>query len=191
MIHPKRLLNSIIRNFREMTKHIFTKGNVTTTLLDLTEGIGQRSPEEILSLTQNGTLKEYSERLPDGRIITYSLEIEEEVLEEEEEIEINSSRKIGTCTAENALGLVDTVTKVLEGEEIIVNKTFSRTVSSDEGSRATEVLTTTEREGINRFSISGDTQVGEKQEQTMASDRQDSGDSNTFVSNSGLQITEL
>ena len=191
MIHPKRLLNSIIRNFREMTKHIFTKGNVTTTLLDLTEGIGQRSPEEILSLTQNGTLKEYSERLPDGRIITYSLEIEEEVLEEEEESEINSSRKIGTCTAENPLGLVDTVTKVLEGEEIIVNKTFSRTVSSDEGTRATEVLTTTEREGVNRFSISGDTHVAEKQEQSMARERQDSGDSNTFVTDSGLQITEL
>lgn len=191
MIHPKRLLNSIIRNFREMTKHIFTKGNVTTTLLDLTEGIGQRSPEEILSLTQNGTLKEYSERLPDGRIITYSLEIEEEVLEEEEEIEINSSRKIGTCTAENPLGLVDTVTKVLEGEEIIVNKTFSRTVSSDEGTRATEVLTTTEREGVNRFSISGETHVAEKQEQTVARERQDSGDSNTFVTDSGLQITEL
>ena len=184
-----------------MTKHIFTKGNVTTTLLDLTEGIGQRSPEEILSLTQNGTLKEYSERLPDGRIITYSLEIEEEVLEEEEEIEINSSRKIGTCTAENPLGLVDTVTKVVEGEEIIVNKTFVRTVSSDEGTREREVLTTTEREGVNRFSTSadsnrfstsGDTFVGEKQEQAVVRERQNSGDSNnTFMTDSGLQITEL
>ena len=58
MIRPKRLFNSLIRNFRAMTKHIFTKGNVTTTLLDLTEGIGQRSPEEILSLTQNGTLSQ-------------------------------------------------------------------------------------------------------------------------------------
>ena len=196
MIRPKRLFNSLIRNFREMTKHIFTKGNVTTTLLDLTEGIGQRSPEEILSLTQNGTLKEYSERLPDGRIITYSLEIEEEILEEEEEIEINSSRKIGTCTAENPLGRVDTVTKVVEGEEIIVNRTFSRTVSSDEGTREREVLTTTEREGgssvsINRFSTSGDTHTGENQEQAMPRERQDSEDSNTIVTDSGLQITEL
>ena len=126
MIHPKRILNSLIRklNFRGMTKHIFTKGNVTTTLLDLTEGIGQRSPEEILSLTENGKIKEYSERLPDGRVITYSLEIEEEILEEEE-IEITSTRKIGTCTAENPLGLVDTVTKVVEG----VNKKLVKEVN--------------------------------------------------------------
>ena len=194
MIHPKRLLNSLIRklNFREMTKHIFTKGNVTTTLLDLTEGIGQRSPEEILSLTENGTIKEYSERLPDGRIITYSLEIEEEILEEEEEIEITSTRKIGTCTAETPLGLVDTVTKVLEGEEITVNKTFSRTVSTDEGTREREVLTTTEREGgatvsVDRLSTSSNSHVGEIQE---ARERERL-DSNTFVSDSGLQITEL
>ena len=194
MIHPKRILNSLIRklNFRGMTKHIFTKGNVTTTLLDLTEGIGQRSPEEILSLTENGKIKEYSERLPDGRVITYSLEIEEEILEEEEEIEITSTRKIGTCTAENPLGLVDTVTKVVEGEEIIVNKTFSRTVSTDEGTREREVLTTTEREGgatvsVDRFSTSGYSHVGEMQE-ARERERQDS---NTFVSASGLQITEL
>ena len=32
--------------------------------------------------------------------LTCLLEVEEEILEEEEEIEINSSRRIGTCTAE-------------------------------------------------------------------------------------------
>ena len=85
-------LGSLIK----MTKHVFTRGNVTTTVVDLTEGIGQRSAEEILKLTSEGEIREFSERLPDGRIITYSLEIEEEILEEEEEIEINSSRKIGT-----------------------------------------------------------------------------------------------
>ena len=42
-----------------MTKHIFTKGNVTTTVLDLTEGLGGRTPEEILRLTQDGTIREY------------------------------------------------------------------------------------------------------------------------------------
>ena len=42
-----------------MTKHIFTNGNVTTTVLDLTEGLGGRTPEEILKLTKDGTIKEY------------------------------------------------------------------------------------------------------------------------------------
>lgn len=106
-------------NLVRMTKHVFTKGNVTTTILDLTEGIGQRSPEEIFKLTSGGEIKEFSEQLPDGRIITYSLEVEEEILEEEEEIEINSSRKIGTCTAETPEGVIDTLTSVIEGEEII------------------------------------------------------------------------
>ena len=44
--------------------------------------------------------------------------------EEEEEIEINSSRKIGTCTAENPLGLVDTVTRA--GELGLVTASVSR-----------------------------------------------------------------
>lgn len=186
MIHPKRLLHSLIKklNLREMTKHIFTNGNVTTTLLDLTEGIGQRSPEEILSLTQNGAIKEFSERLPDGRIITYSLEIEEETLEEEEEIEINSSRRVGTCTAENSGGLVDTVTRVVEGEEIIVNKTFSRTLSTEEGTNR-EVLTTTETEG--GASVSVDWSRGTREE----ADTGTRNTRNTFVSDSGVQITEL
>ena len=59
--------------------------------------------------------------------LTCLLEVEEEILEEEEEIEINSSRRIGTCTAETG-GQADTVTSVEEGEEITVSKTFSRIV---------------------------------------------------------------
>ena len=77
MITFKTLLKKIFPrfNFREMTKHVFTKGNVTTTLVDLTEGVGQRSPEEIPVLTGDGAIREFSEKLPDGRIITYSLEV--------------------------------------------------------------------------------------------------------------------
>ena len=35
---------------------IFYQGNVTTTLVDLTEGIGNRTPAEILILTDDGAV---------------------------------------------------------------------------------------------------------------------------------------
>ena len=77
-------------------------------------------------------------------------------------------------------------------QQITVNKTFSRTVSTDEGTREREGLTTTEREGgatvsVDRLSTSSNSHVGEIQE---ARERERL-DSNTFVSDSGLQITEL
>ena len=79
-----------------------------------------------MQLTCFHKVREYSEKLPDGRVITYSLEIEEEVLEEEEEIEISSRRRVDTSTAETPGGNVDTCTRVIEGEQIVVNKIFSR-----------------------------------------------------------------
>ena len=109
-------IKTLYSRLAAMTKHIFTTGNVTTTVVDLTEGLGDRTPEEILRLTQDGTIKEYSEQLPDGRTITYSLEVEEEILEEEQEIEINSSRLVGIKTADTG----ETVRSVLEGEEITI-----------------------------------------------------------------------
>ena len=60
---------------------------MVTTVVDLTSGLGGRTTEEILALTKDGAVKEYSEILPDGRTITYSLEVEEELFEEEEDIE--------------------------------------------------------------------------------------------------------
>ena len=56
-------------------------------------------------MTREGAIREYSETFPDGRINTYSVEVEEEVLEEEQDIEIASSRTVATCTG----GVVDTV----------------------------------------------------------------------------------
>eukprot|EP00092_Neocalanus_flemingeri_P031752 GFUD01034491.1.p1 GENE.GFUD01034491.1~~GFUD01034491.1.p1 ORF type:complete len:149 (+),score=70.02 GFUD01034491.1:51-497(+) len=105
-----------------MTSTTFTCGNVITTVVDLTNGVGGRTAEEILALTGAGAVKEYSETLPDGRTITYSLEVEEEVLEEEQDIEIASSRTVTTCTAHGTGGEVETVQSVLEGEEITVVK---------------------------------------------------------------------
>ena len=174
-------LGSLIK----MTKHVFTRGNVTTTVVDLTEGIGQRSAEEILKLTSEGEIREFSERLPDGRIITYSLEIEEEILEEEEEIEINSSRKIGTCTSENPEGVVDTVTSVVEGEEITVNKKFSRTVSQD-GVINTEILKSCEVEGGESVSVEWS-----RSDQFNKENSEEKSDAKSFLSESGVMITEL
>ena len=51
-----------------------------------------------MALTRDGTLKEYSQTLPDGRIIMYSLE--EKVFEDKEDIEITSSRTVTTCDLE-------------------------------------------------------------------------------------------
>ena len=168
----------------KMTKHIFTTGNVTTTLVDLTGGLGPRTPEEILSLTKDGTIKEYTEQLPDGRTITYSLEVEEEILEEEEEIEINCSRRVGTATAESG----ETVRSILEGEEMVVSKCLSRTVSREEGVTSKEVILSQEREGGASFSMEW-TQPGGK---TVSSEeRSENRETNTFLSDQGVLVTEL
>ena len=172
-----------------MTKHIFTKGNVTTTLVDMTEGLGTRSPAEILLLTEDGAIREYSEKLPDGRIITYSLEVEEEVLEEEEEIEINSSRKIDTLASETPGGQVDTVTSIVEGENIVVNKTFSRTVSSDEGT-SKEVIQSSETEGGSSVTVQFSRDSAEQSDLKCNQDNPPPNNA-TFVSDSGELITEL
>ena len=129
-----------------MTTTTFTCGNMVTTVVDLTDGVGVRSTEEILALTGAGAVKEYSETLPDGRTITYSLEVEEEVLEEEQDIEIASSRTVTTCTMDGSGGVVETVKSVMEGEEITVVKTNSRTVSREEGSTV-EIIRSEEKEG--------------------------------------------
>ena len=55
----KSNIKALCLRLAAMTKHIFTQGNVTTTVLDLTEGLGGRTPEEILKLTQDGTIREY------------------------------------------------------------------------------------------------------------------------------------
>jgi len=185
-----KTLRSVLNFLRGMTKHIFTKGNVTTTLVDLTEGIGNRTPAEILILTDDGAVREYSEKLPDGRVITYSLEIEEEVLEEEEEIEISSRRRVDTSTAETPGGNVDTCTRVIEGEQIVVNKTFSRTVSTDEGT-SKEVLQSSETEGggsvtveFRKNSVSSEPII--EHEPSPESDK-----TKTFVSDTGEMVTEL
>lgn len=177
-----------------MTKHIFTTGNVTTTLVDLTEGLGPRTPEEIMRLTKDGTIKEYSEVLPDGRIITYSLEVEEEILEEEEEIEINSSRTVGIATA----GSGETMTSILEGEEIRVSKCLSRTVSREEGVTSKEVIHSQEREGGASFSVEwtlpGKGQVSSEEslsEESLSDEKNENKETNTFLSDQGVLVTEL
>ena len=76
------------------------------------------------------------------------------------------------------------MTRVVEGEEIIVNKTFSRTLSTEEGTNR-EVLTTTETEG--GASVSVDWSRGTREE----ADTGTRNTRNTFVSDSGVQITEL
>ena len=182
-------IKTLYSRLAAMTKHIFTTGNVTTTVVDLTEGLGDRTPEEILRLTQDGTIKEYSEQLPDGRTITYSLEVEEEILEEEQEIEINSSRLVGIKTADTG----ETVRSVLEGEEITVNKCLSRTVSREEGVTSREVILSQEKEGGASFSVewsSGDkTQLDS--EQLLSEEKTEGKSANTFLSDQGVPVTEL
>ena len=128
-----------------MTSKTFSSGNTVTTVVDLTEGIGGRSTEEILELTKSGAVREFSETLPDGRIITYTLEVEEEILEEQQDIEINASKTITTFTLEGG-NVVETVTNVKDSEDITVVKTNSRTVSRDEGCEV-EVIVSEEKEG--------------------------------------------
>ena len=128
-----------------MTSKTFTSGNTVTTVVDLTEGIGGRSTEEILELMRPGAAKEFTEILPDGRTITYSLEVEEEILEEQQDIEINSSKTITTFTLEGG-NVVETVRNVKDSEDITVVKTNSRTVSREEGCQV-EVIVSEEKEG--------------------------------------------
>ena len=125
----------------------FQHGNTITTVVDLTDGIGGRTPEEILALTGAGALKEFTETLPDGRTITYSLEVEEEILEEQQDIEIATSKTITKVTLEGADGnVIESVTNVKDSEEITVLKTNSRAVSKD-GACEVEVITSEEKEG--------------------------------------------
>ena len=122
--------------------------------------------------------------MPDGRTITYSLEVEEEILEEEEEIEINSSRTVGTKTADTG----QTLTSILEGEEITVNKSLSRTVSREEGVTSREVVLSQEREGGASFSLEWSGRDSERESEQRTSEKDET---NTFLSEQGVLITEL
>jgi len=64
-----------------MTTQVIKEGNVTTTILDLTNGVGGRSAEEILALTGGGKTREYTETRPDGSTVTYTIDVEEEIIE--------------------------------------------------------------------------------------------------------------
>ena len=72
--------------------------------------------------------------------------MEEEVLEEQQDIEIASSKNVTTFTLEGSGNVVETVRNVKDSEEITVVKTNSRTVSRDEGCQV-EVIVREEREG--------------------------------------------
>ena len=122
--------------------------------------------------------------MPDGRTITYSLEVEEEILEEQEEIEINSSRTVGTKAADTG----QTLTSILEGEEITVNKSLSRTVSREEGVTSREVVLSQEREGGASFSLEWSGQDSERESEQRTSEKDQT---NTFLSEQGVLITEL
>ena len=52
------------------------EGNVTTEIIDMTEGKGHLSTDEILSRT-GGKGGQYTEVGPDGKTYTYSVEVEE------------------------------------------------------------------------------------------------------------------
>jgi len=64
-----------------MSSRVIKEGNVTTEILDLTNGIGGKSAEEILSLTNGGSVREYTETRPDGSTVTYTIDVEEEYIE--------------------------------------------------------------------------------------------------------------
>ena len=126
--------------------------------------------------------------MPDGRTITYSLEVEEEILEEEEEIEINSSRTVGTKTADTG----QTLTSILEGEEITVNKSLSRTVSREDGEvTRREIVQSQEREGGASFSLEWSGRDSEREEKLESENQRTSEETNTFLSEQGVLITEL
>ena len=126
-------------------------------------------------LTKNGAVREYSETLPDGRIITYTLEVTEEELEEEEDIEIAVKRMVGTFSTLHA-GVVDTLTRVQEGQDTQVRKRFSRTVSREDGV-SREVLNMQESE--------------QRQEESEQVNRGLDGGARTYTGENGILITEL
>ena len=160
-------------------------------------------------MTREGAIREYSEALPDGRIITYSVEVEEEVLEEEQDIEIASSRIVATCTAEGSGGVVNTVRSVVEVEEITVCRTFSRSVSREDGT-SMEVIRTKETEEGAKVSIElsrsdvkkevidleekyhAGVDYGKKtEEEAIGLKNEDDVPSKTVVSDNGVLVTEL
>jgi len=79
-----------------MTTRVVKEGNVTTTVVDMTNGVGGRSAEEILALTGGGKTREYTETRPDGSTVTYTIDVEEEEYEEEVEMEITTTRTVKT-----------------------------------------------------------------------------------------------
>jgi len=79
-----------------MTTRVVKEGNVTTTVVDMTNGVGGRTAEEILALTGGGKTREYTETRPDGSTVTYTIDVEEEEYEEEVEMEITTTRTVKT-----------------------------------------------------------------------------------------------
>ena len=77
---------------------------------------------------QGGEVREWSEVLPDGREVTYTAEVEEEIIQEQEDIEITGCRVLTTSSKENSHTL-ETVVRLAEGEIIKVTKTNSRSHS--------------------------------------------------------------
>jgi len=59
-----------------MSTKVIKDGNVTTTIMDLTNGVGGKSAEEILALTGGGKTREYTEVRPDGATVTYTIDVE-------------------------------------------------------------------------------------------------------------------
>merc|ERR1711915_587466 len=168
-----------------MTKTTLTNGNTVTTLLDLTEGIGNKTAEEILELSDHGAVKEFSEILPDGRIVTYSLQVEEEILEEEEDIEIVTNKTVTSVTLEGSNGVVESFTNTQEGEAINVMKINSRTVTDGTESRK-EIIKQEDREA-------GWTSSFEHTRHDANDTNEDKSDTmaKTEVSSDGILITTL
>lgn len=73
------------------------------------------------------------------------------------------------------------------GEEIIVNKTFSRTLST-EGGISVEVLQSSEKEGGASVTLDFNRNASNKEE---ISSEQASSEAKSFLSDSGVMITEL
>ena len=76
-------------------------------------------------VSQGGEVREWSEVLPDGRVVTYTAEVEDEIIQEQEDIEITGCRVVTTSSKENS-HTVETVVRLTEGEIIKVTKTNSR-----------------------------------------------------------------
>ena len=70
-------------------------------------------------------MREWTEVLPDGRVVTYTAEVEDEIIQEQEDIEITGCRVLTTSSKENS-HMVETVVRLAEGEIIKVTKTNSR-----------------------------------------------------------------